>query len=195
VPWRVWQCFHLMLLSCADPPFLVFGYDQPPEGYNPFTDPDLPTPQAVFENFQYWVSGYYDHPDLASRSISGLNFDKRGSRPSVDNMTEEETAVNFDPVAAARTETPMFFQMQPVLKILAQTCLFDEKVTSDVLPQLEVVHLFCAKAQWYCIWGMIETERQYKEHLNLGHKVRPIRFLEIEGGNHFVSLEICFQYS
>lgn len=23
--------------SSADPPFLAFGYDQPPEGYNPFT--------------------------------------------------------------------------------------------------------------------------------------------------------------
>ena len=184
-----------MLLSYADPPFLVFGYDQPPEGYDPFTDPNLPTPQAIFENFKYWVSGYYKHPDLASRSIDGLNFDKRGSRPSVNNMTEDETAVNFDPVAAARTEFPMFFQMQPVLKILAQTCLFDEKVTSKVLPQLEVVHLYCAKAQWYCLWGMIETERQYNEHLKLGHKVRPIRFLEIKGGNHFVSLEIRCQYS
>ena len=184
-----------MLLSCADPPFLVFGYDKPPEGYNPFADPDLPTPQAAFENFKYWVSEYYDHPDLASRSINGLNFDKHGSRPSVENMTPEETAVNFDPVAALRTEFPMFFQMQPVLKVLAQTCLFDEKVASEVLPQLEFVHLYCAKAQWYCVWGMIETERQYKKHLTLGHKVRPIRFLEIESGNHFVSLEICCQYS
>jgi hypothetical protein len=33
----------------------------------------------------------------------------------------------------------MFFRMQPVLKILVQTCLFDGKVTSEVLPQLEVV--------------------------------------------------------
>jgi hypothetical protein len=23
-------------LHIADPPFLAFGYDQPPEGYNPF---------------------------------------------------------------------------------------------------------------------------------------------------------------
>jgi len=174
-------------LILYDPPFLSFGYDQPPEGYNPFTDPDLPTPEAIFENFKYWVAGYYNHPDLPSRSIHGLNFDKRGTRPSVDNMTEEETAVNFDPVAAARTEFPMFFNpMQPTLKVQAQTCLFDEKLASRVFPQLEVVYIFCAKTPWYCAWGMIETEKQYKEHLKAGHKVRPIRFLEIEGGNHFV---------
>jgi len=182
-----------MLLSRADPPFLVFGDDQPPVGYSPFADPNFPTPQAAFENFQYWVSEYYEHPDLTSRSINDLNFDKHGIHPSLDNMTEEELAVNFDPVAAARTELPMFVQMQPVLKIQSQTCLFDEKMASKVLPQLEVVYIYCAKAPWNCIWAMIETERRYKEHLKLGHQVRPIKFLEIEGGNHFVGVEIYCQ--
>ncbi|KIM42186.1 hypothetical protein M413DRAFT_26988 [Hebeloma cylindrosporum] len=142
--------------------------------------------ESAVDNFKYLVLGYYEHPDLGSRSISGLNFDTRGSRASVDNMTEAETALNFDPVAAGRTEFPMFFQMQPVLKIMAQKSLFDEKLTSEVLPHLEVVHIYCPKASWYCLWGMIETERQYNEHLKLEHKVRPIRFLEIAGGNHFV---------
>ena len=95
-------------------------------------------------------------------------------------MTEKETAVDFDPVAASRIQFPMFFQMQPVLKILAQRCLFDGKVTSEVLPQLEVVYIYCAKAQRYFIWCTIEMERRYNEHLKLGHNVRPIRFLEIE---------------
>ena len=184
---------QLDAISRAEPPFLLFGYDQPPEGYDPFTDPNLSMPQAAFENLKYWVSGYYEHPDLASRSINSLNFDKRGSGPSIDNMTEEEIAVNFDPVTAM-TELPMLFQMQPVLKILAQTCLFDEKIMSKILPQLDVVYLYCTKTQWYCLWGMIEVERQYNEHLKLRHKVRPIRFLEIEGRNHFVSLEIYCQY-
>lgn len=103
-------------------------------------------------------------------------------------MTEEEIAINLDPVAAARTEFSNFFQMQLVLKVLA---LFDEKVTSECLPWLEVAYLYRAKTQWYCLWGMIETEKQYNEHLKLGHKTRPIK---IEGGNHFVSLEICCQY-
>jgi len=93
--------FHLMLLSCADPPVLVFGYGQPPEGYDPFTDPNLSAPQAAFECYQRPY------------------FDKRGSRPSVDNLTEEKTAVNFDPVTAARTEFPMFSQIQLVYKVLA----------------------------------------------------------------------------
>jgi pimeloyl-ACP methyl ester carboxylesterase len=173
-------------LILYDPPFLTFGYDQPPEGYDPFTDPDLPTQQAIFENFSFWVSGYYNHPDLASRSIHGLNFDKRGARPSIDNMTPQEMSFNFDGVAAARTEFPMFFQMQPTLKELAQLVLFNEKHTQEVLPNLQVVYISCMKAQWYCVWGMIETEKQHKENIAQGRMVRPIRFIEIEGANHFV---------
>jgi hypothetical protein len=69
-------------------------------------DPDLPTQEAIFVNFGYWVSGYYNHPDIASRAVHGLNFDKRGELPnpddpkstgrpfSINNMTEEEMKKN-----------------------------------------------------------------------------------------------------
>jgi len=174
-------------LILYDPPFLVFGYDRPPEGYNPFTDPDLPTPQAVFENFSFWVSGYYKHPDFASRSIHGLGFSKRGERPTIETMTPAEIAISIDGPAAARSELPMFVPpMQPTLKIQAQRALFDEKQVSEVLPKLDIGHIVCTSTNWYCAWGMVETERQYKEHIKQGHKVRPIRFVEIEGANHFV---------
>jgi hypothetical protein len=93
----------------------------------------------------------------------------------------------FDGVAASRTEFPMFFPMQPVLNIQAQKVLFDEKQVNEVLPKVEVVHIWCTRTQWYCVYGMMETERQHKECLKQGKKVRPIRFVEIEGANHLVS--------
>jgi hypothetical protein len=81
----------------------------------------------------------------------------------------------------------MFFApMQPTLKLMSKTCLFDEKRAAEVLPQLEVVHLVYTSTNWYCAWGMIETEKQFNDHKAQGHKVRPIRFIEVEGANHFV---------
>jgi len=185
-------------LILYDPPFLAMGHDQPPEGYNPFTDPEFPTQEAIFMNFGLWVCGYYNHPDLASRSVRGLNFDKRGELPnpddpkstgrpfSINNMTEDEMKANFDDTAASRTEFPMFFPMQPTLYVQGQKALFDEKLAREVLPRTEVVHIWCARAQWYCVYGMIETERQYKKHVKQEHRVRPIRFIEMEDANHFV---------
>lgn len=102
-------------------------------------------------------------------------------------MTPQEMSVNFDGAAAARTEFPMFFPMQPTLKKQAQSVLFNEKHAQEVLPDLEVVYIFCTQTQWYCAWGMVETEKQYKENIAQGKKVRPIRFIGIEGANHFVS--------
>lgn len=82
--------------------------------------------------------------------------------------------------------------MQPTLNIQGQKVLFDEKAVSEVLPKLEVSYIFCTKAQWYCVYGMIETERQYKENVSKGRKVRPIRFTEIKTANHFVSTTLSF---
>jgi hypothetical protein len=100
----------------------------------------------------------------------------------------------FDCVAANRTELPMFiFPMQPTLNVQAQKVLFDEKQVNEVLPKMEVVHIWCTRTEWSCVYGMMETERQYKECLKQGERVRPIRFVEIEGANHFVSqvLSLC----
>jgi hypothetical protein len=86
-------------------------------------------------------------------------------------------------------------QMQPVLKIQTQNALFDERNSSDVVPNLQVVHIYCEKAPWHCIWAYLETERQFKEHTRQGHKVRPIRFIGMKEANHFVSLVINFYVS
>ncbi len=61
----------------------------------------------MFANFGYWVSTYYDHPDLASRSPNGLDFSKRGTRPSIENMTPDDMKDTFDGEAAGRMEFPM----------------------------------------------------------------------------------------
>ncbi|KAF8904870.1 hypothetical protein CPB85DRAFT_1563892 [Mucidula mucida] len=165
-----------------DAPHLAFGYDQPPEGYNPFTDPDLKLPEEVFANFGVWVSSYYDHPDLASRTRKGLDFSKRGPKITLDNMTPEDTKDNFDGDAAGRMEVPMYFVcIQPTLRTQA---LWDETLVQNVLPELETVHQFCTATNWYCVWGFFENERLLREHNAAGHKVRQIKFIELPGANH-----------
>ncbi|PBK85367.1 hypothetical protein ARMGADRAFT_1018040 [Armillaria gallica] len=162
-----------------DPPHLAFGYDQPLDRYNPFADPDLKTTEAMFANFGYWVSTYYDHPDLASRSPDGLDFSKRGTRPSIENMTPDDMKVGFDGETAGRMEFPMYFPpMQPTIRQQTETALYDEEAIKKILPKLEIVHQFCTASPWYCAWAFFENKR-------LAPK-RPIRYIEIPGANHFV---------
>lgn len=177
---------YVRLLILYDPPFLTFGHDQPPDVYSPFTDPAFKTPQEIFDNFQYWVSGYYDHPDLGSRTVRGMDFSKRGKDASAGHFTPKEMAKNYDGLAAARTEAPMIFNMKNVLRQQAQRALFDEEMVRTILPRTKVVHQYCTRTNWFCAYGFIETERQYKEQLAQGKKVRPIAFQEIKEANHFV---------
>ncbi|KAK0184465.1 hypothetical protein F5146DRAFT_1228636 [Armillaria mellea] len=141
----------------SDPPHLAFGYDQPPEGYNPFTDPELKTAEEIFANFGYW----------------------RGARPSIENMTPDDMKVTFDGEAAGRMEFPMYFPpMQPTIRKQTETALYDEEAIKKILPKLEIVHQFCTATNWYCVWGFFGNEGFAPK--------RPIRFIEIPGANHFV---------
>lgn len=81
----------------------------------------------------------------------------------------------------------MFVEIQPALKVQLQRVLFEEKIVKEVLPQIQVSYILCARPNWYCPRGMIKTERIYKEHIAQGRKVRPIRFIEILTANPPVS--------
>ncbi|TFK48128.1 hypothetical protein OE88DRAFT_545399 [Heliocybe sulcata] len=60
---------YYRLLISYDHPHLTFGYDQPLEGYDPWTDPDYPTPIELFDNSRYWCSGYDEHPGRSLPAI------------------------------------------------------------------------------------------------------------------------------
>ncbi len=77
--------------------------------------------------------------------------------------------------------------MSPKIKQLADSVLFDESVAQSFFPQVPVTYMAATRSTWHCIWSILETKRIYQWHSNEGHKIRHIRFLTIEGGNHFVS--------
>jgi len=89
--------------------------------------------------------------------------------------------VSFDAAAMTRSDIPMYAKMLPTLQIIAQKVLFDEKLVSDILPKSQIVYISCTRSQWFSVYAMFETERRHKEHLKQGHKVRPIRFMKIQG--------------
>jgi len=103
-------------------------------------------------------------------------------------MTAEEMKFNVDGVAAGR-EVPMFSApMQSAIREMAKRALSDEDLTQSILPGVEIIFETCDETTWDCAWGFIETERQYKANVAAGRKIRPMRFIDIKGANHFVSV-------
>ncbi|KAJ7431521.1 Alpha/Beta hydrolase protein [Mycena galericulata] len=131
---------YLMSVVLYDPPYTALGYTLPGQEtvYNPWTDPDYPTPEQVYDNFQHWVSSYYTHPDIASGKLSGMSFEKRTAKRTVNSWTEDEKERYFDKVAAARSDlpasAPFRFTNHYITEMIQQICTPDAGDIEDPNP-------------------------------------------------------------
>jgi len=141
---------------------------------------------ASLADFPIFASTYYTHGDLTSRAGAGATTIDLSQPPSFKNMTNEDLAVNFDMDASMKGDVPMCFCMLPALRNQMQAALFDEKLTKEFLPALQIVWLGCSQSQWALEWGKVVIEREFEENVKQKHEVRLIRFMEIKGANHFV---------
>jgi hypothetical protein len=167
-----------------DPAEVVFGYFFGTEGgiY-----------PAEFKDFPRWASYYYVHPDLSSPAGGGATTVDSSRRPSLENMTDEDLAVNFDLVAAMKSDAPICFHMLPAIEKQTQAALFDEKLAQEFLPGVQIVWFSCPQAMWIIERAKVLIEREIEKHVTEKRQVRSIKFIEIPGANHFVSVSIdCF---
>jgi hypothetical protein len=169
-----------------DPAEAAFGY------YFGHEDGIYP---AALADFPVFSSNYYNHPDITSRSGARATTVDSSKRPSFKNMTDEDLAVNFDIIAALKSDIPIVLSMLPALEKQTQAVFFDEKLAKEFLPALQVVWIGCPKSQWALEWCKVLMEREFEEHAKQKHQVRSVRFMEIEGANHLVSASMFRFYS
>ena len=163
-----------------DPAEADFGFNFGPDVY-----------PASFTDFATFVTAYYVNPDLTSRAGASSTTVDSSKRLSLQNMTEEDLAVNFDLGATRRSDVLLVTAaMQPALEKQAQAALFNETLAKEFLPDMQVVWIACPQSMWSLEWSKVLIARQYEEHVKQKRHVRPIRFTEIEGANHFVSVVI-----
>ncbi|KAJ7635145.1 Alpha/Beta hydrolase protein [Roridomyces roridus] len=181
---------YVMSFVLYDPPYTALGYtaEWQPEVYDPWTDPDYPTPAGLYDNFQHWVSSYYKHPDVASGKPSGMSFEKRTERRTYTSWSNEQKASYFDTTAAVRCELPAYAPpMQATLKEQTYYALLDPNIASAYFPDVNVLQIYGAASPSYCIWAYLESLRMYRD---AGEKVRPVKFKLVEDANHFMHYDL-----
>ncbi|KIM92132.1 hypothetical protein PILCRDRAFT_113025 [Piloderma croceum F 1598] len=112
-------------------------------------------------------------------------------------MTDEDLAVNFDLVASLKSDAPICFHMLPANEKQTQAALFDETLTQEFLPGLQIVWFSCAQAMWIIGRAKVLIERKIEKDVMEKRQVRLIKFVEIPGANHFVrvsSVAFDFRY-
>ncbi len=97
----------------ADPPYLSFGMDLPPDVrlYNPWLDPEPSTREERYGIFLAWVSSYAEVPKFdewyKSGNINALDGRKRAETASVDNWSPRYLEYVCELEVAGRSEFPM----------------------------------------------------------------------------------------
>jgi hypothetical protein len=113
--------------------------------------------------------------------------------PSVDDMTPEELGSILEMPASVRSDFSMIqAPMRPVVREQWRKAVFDEALAREILPELQVVFMVAEMTVMPCVWAKLVTEKRYVEAVEQGRRARPIRFITIKDGNHFVRLVLVF---
>ncbi|KAG6827753.1 hypothetical protein H0H92_010575 [Tricholoma furcatifolium] len=198
---------YVRVLILNDLPYIALGISLPPNtsAYNPWADPEYRTSQEFYQNFCYWASSYFDHPNFSAGSIEALDMRRRTEHMTIMDWTPEQFKRFYSEPAAMRTEPSMYVAprlkilkvppdrisqrfapaMQLTLNNMSHRVLYDETLAQSFFPEVSVLFISATRTTWTCAWGYSEVKRRYDEEVAQGKRVRPTHFSLIDGGNHF----------
>ncbi|KDQ57501.1 hypothetical protein JAAARDRAFT_47456 [Jaapia argillacea MUCL 33604] len=178
---------YLRTFVIYDAPLYVLGIPDPPNLYHPLKDQSRPMEDRI-PIFNTWVSSYYSHPSLSSRSLSGLSQypppnPLPSKIPTAARISPTEMSEITYPQAVLRAESFVRYLNPQVYHENMRRCVCDEEVGS-VLGEWKVVQIWCKESILETAWGAFEVERMVEEYKKSGGKGREYEVREMDG-NHF----------
>ncbi|KZV92615.1 alpha/beta-hydrolase [Exidia glandulosa HHB12029] len=196
--WSTGNWFVLALLSVLDDPELLSAEREvlsarithpillePPmshmgvHGYNPATEPvrDLLARRR-------WATGYFDHPDLASRDASRLNFHDYLSDPSplIDRLQPENVermTMDAGPIDGPLL-LPAWLDMN---KRATREAL--RKVKEGLWPGIKKISIIWGDRTFWTIPPGLWALEDYSKELG----GPPLEIKTLKGGNHFMNID------
>ena len=119
--------------------------------------------------------------------LGSCGFADYSNTPFMNKTVPEGLSMQCDLGAGMHSEWAMLGTMQPVLTRLVERALFNELHATRILPELKVAVIAGTPVGQTSIRGRCQLLKQYKHHMEMGRKIRPMKFFEIGGVNNFVS--------
>ncbi len=117
--------------------------------------------------FGKWVSSYFDHPNVDSRELAGLeqHMPTASHRPSTtETLVPHELFSVIDPYAASRCEPQFNDVIDPnTMRVQTYRSLFDTELAKRFLPKLEIKFVYCRETLWSVYWAAWELENDIKQ--------------------------------
>ena len=168
----------------ADPPSFVYGVYPDLGMLDPISDPAIPLNDKPAA-FTSWASGYY----APISSTSHITPD------ALCNRTEEGTptvhalsSTDFTRIVQSDVvfrSGGLILQTSPEIHARHTRCAFLD--ADAVLPDVEIVALWCDRSMWMTVWGARALEELLREEPGAGKRKRPTSLVKLENANHFVS--------
>lgn len=176
------------LFIFSDAPSMNLGIEDPPNGYLPLWDNDLPDEARVPATAKF-ISGFFDHPAdaLATRDVSRLNYRLPYSRtPTIEKIPLEVllSITDFEP--GSKCENII---SEPPFRDVHQANVDKAFFDSDSSMNKWGINVWCIygiESHWpmiYAAWALEEKDSNKR-----------IKFRPIEGANHFVCAVITLPH-
>lgn len=135
---------------------------------------------------------YYNHPDLSSETLSGLDTkfppDESLPRSSLLTLPDNEKAEYMD-VEAARRSDFQFLDPSRSLTLHEQIryAIFNPVMAALFCPEMNVIYLYGAKSYYPAPLAAWCLEGSFEETKKAGEQVRRFEIVRMTEANHFVS--------
>ncbi|KAF9257850.1 hypothetical protein L218DRAFT_935378 [Marasmius fiardii PR-910] len=152
------------------------------------------SPEIDFQAVLDWVTSYYEYTFSENGIPTPESFEKTGSLGRTEHcladswtMTDVLRMIDQRGGDPLRADTLLqASEWEPIIRDARDKALFNESLAQGFLPKLSVLYLQASHSVWTTHLGHMEMYRIYGEHVERKDVVRPIRFVELKGGNHFV---------
>ncbi|KAI0265055.1 hypothetical protein BC834DRAFT_879885 [Gloeopeniophorella convolvens] len=162
-----------------DGPRWSLGFPHVERFPRPLMNPKLNEDQR-WEAFKFWVSAYYLHPAIETRSYEGLATDPSPDRAATfDCMSLEDQEATTSRTALFHSEMLVRVISPRVYNANTHRALFERKWWSNI----PVKMLQCKYSLWEMLTGMWEVEQLYTEKRREGVDCREMEFALMEA-NH-----------
>ncbi|KAG6867682.1 hypothetical protein C0993_012450 [Termitomyces sp. T159_Od127] len=172
---------HIKSVIIYDPAPIVLGLPTPDQNWTPFLDTYVPEGLRLAA-FGQWVTGYFDHGDLAKRDPSTLSWvlPSASRIPTFFNIPAEKFAEISRYGNDGSSDLPYMIHFMPQLKSAYRKVLDDPEVL-NIFPLLKLVLLVGEQSGAFAISGMWAVEDDQKKSNGSQSKIKLVN-----GANHFV---------
>ncbi|TCD61385.1 hypothetical protein EIP91_008522 [Steccherinum ochraceum] len=173
-------------------PSRLFGYGPPQSAnfYHPMDDETL-NPEERIKQFNLYITGYYAH----GSTVSSLSDEERLLEPSptINRMSAEDLQASIDMTHAKPGQADYIFSRwglsTGLFAVLRRGSLFppdQAESRRDEWDSVELRTILCTAGVWESPWGQWQLREEVEEARESGQRTRPMKFLTLEGANHYV---------